>query len=101
LQSIEAAPEPVGGTLPEGVCRDDLAYQAEEAFVKLLSMDYIAMVKRPRMLTMRGRGGGGATFWIGWAKFSPVDLMDVFEMIVLGADIDTYFRSQDKLLMFT
>jgi hypothetical protein len=97
LQSIEAAPEPVGPMPLEGARRLSVMFQARKAFVKLLSMDYLTDVKERRILTMSKRGD--ATYWIGWLKFSPVILMDVFTE-TLDGDIDTYYKGPDTLLRF-
>ncbi|KAF1938576.1 hypothetical protein EJ02DRAFT_425599 [Clathrospora elynae] len=99
LQSIESAPEPIGPTPPEGVRPADLAYQADKAFVKLLSGSYTTMEK-PVFLSAQGRGGTGRRKeWNGWLKFSPVMLMRVFRETDSG-DIETYFLEPDKLVEF-
>lgn len=91
LQSIEAAPEPIGPTPPEGAHPADLAYQAVDAFVKLLSASYTTMEK-PKVLAAQGRRGTGRKIeWNGWLKFSPVMLMGVFSETCSG-DINTHFR---------
>jgi hypothetical protein len=83
----------------EGARRLSVMFQARKAFVKLLSMDYLTDVKERRILAMSGRGGAGATYWIGWLKFSPVILMDVFTE-TLDGDIDTFYKGPDTLLRF-
>ncbi|KAF2995032.1 hypothetical protein E8E13_000319 [Curvularia kusanoi] len=97
LQSIEAAPEPIGTSPPPGVPSWDLVFQAENAFVILLSASYITMEKPvviSASIDMRQR-----TEWTGWLKFSPVILMDVFDQTFSG-DIEIHFRGHDKLLEF-
>jgi hypothetical protein len=99
LQSIEAVPQPVGLTLPEGVCRLSVMFQARKAFVKLLSAYYHSDVEESRVLYAEIPGGGNPIVWIGWLKFSPVILMDVFDE-TLDGDIDTYYEGPDALLRF-
>jgi hypothetical protein len=99
LQSIEAAPEPVGPTPPEGACRLSLIFQAKKAFVKLLSAYYHSDIEKPQVLYAEIPGGGNPIVWIGWMKFSPVILMDVFDE-TLDGDIDTYYEGPDTLLRF-
>ncbi|KAJ8115544.1 hypothetical protein OPT61_g2831 [Boeremia exigua] len=60
LQSIKAAPEPIGHSPPAGVHPSHLAFQAKNAFVILLSASYITMEK-PIVLSARRNAGAWQT----------------------------------------
>jgi hypothetical protein len=98
LQSIEAAPEPVGPSPPAGVHPSRLVFQAKNAFVILLSASYIT-IEKPIVLSAKGCSARRRNKWTGWLKFSPVILMDVFNETFSG-DIEIHFRGHDKLLEF-
>ncbi|KAJ4381397.1 hypothetical protein N0V86_003747 [Didymella sp. IMI 355093] len=98
LQSIEAAPQPIGLSPQAGVHPSRLALQAEDAFVKLLNAAYVTMEK-PFVLAAKGCNTRWRNEWTGWLKFSPVMLMEVFDETLSG-DIEIYFRGHDKLLEF-
>ncbi|KAH6629180.1 hypothetical protein C7974DRAFT_182547 [Boeremia exigua] len=98
LQSIEAAPRPIGRSPQAGVHASHLALQAEDAFVKLLSASYVTMEK-PLVLAAKGCNPRWSNAWTGWLKCSPVVLMDVFDETLSG-DIEVHFRGHDKLLEF-
>lgn len=98
LQSIEAAPEPVGPSPPAGVHPSRLVFQAKNAFVILLSASYIT-IEKPILLSAKGCGTRWRNEWTGWLKFSPVILMDVFDETFSG-DIEIHFRGHNKLLEF-
>jgi hypothetical protein len=98
LRSIEAAPEPIRLSPPAGMHPSNLAFQAKNAFVKLLSATYVTM-KEPVVLSAKGCNTRRRNEWTGWLKFSPVTLMDVFDETLSG-DIEIHFRGHDKLLEF-
>jgi len=97
LESLENGPEPVGDAPPEGVNPLKLAYNAKEAFVKLLSGMKTTM-EGPEVIAAAGRPGSGCpqTVWNGWLKFSPVDLMGVWIQAESNGIIDMFY-GEDKL----
>lgn len=98
LESLEKAPEPIRDTPPEGARPSRLAYNAYNAFVKLLSADYTTMQK-PIPLTAKSRQGTGGTQWNGWFKFLPPTLRRVFHETNEG-NVEVFFRRENKPISF-
>jgi hypothetical protein len=96
-QSIENGSEPHGAAPSEGAKG---SYRRNKVFVKLLSSEYTTM-EEPLLLSAHDRRGTvGRIEWEGWLKFSPGDLMRVFDETNSG-DIDTYYRGPDGITRFT